>query len=49
MVLQRAHVVFILKHVIIVGDGFSRLGIVSRGPPFLLFDMLFTTRGGLRI
>ncbi len=30
MALQRAHVVFILKHAIAIGEGFSRLGILSR-------------------
>jgi hypothetical protein len=49
MVLQHAHVVFILKCVIIVDEGFSRLSIILKGPPLLLFDMLFATRGGLRI
>jgi hypothetical protein len=34
MVLQRAHVVSILKHAIAVGEGFSRLGILSRVLPF---------------
>jgi hypothetical protein len=39
MVLQHVHVIFILRHVITVGEGFSRLGVLSRGPPFSLFDI----------
>jgi len=40
MVLQRAHVISILKHVAVVSEGFSKLGVISRGPPLSLFDML---------
>ncbi len=37
------HVVFILKCVVMVGEGSSRLGVLSKGPPVSLFDMLFMT------
>jgi hypothetical protein len=37
MTLQHAHVVSILKHVIAIGEGFSRLGILSKGPPLSSF------------
>jgi hypothetical protein len=40
MVLRHAHVVFILRCVVTIGEGFSRLGILSRSPPLSLFDML---------
>jgi hypothetical protein len=46
MVLQHAHAVFILKCVIVVGEGFFRLGVLSRGPPLSLFDMFLTIGGG---
>ncbi len=47
MVLQRAHVISILKHVAI-SEGFSKLGVLSRGPALSLFDMLLAIRGGSR-
>ncbi len=31
-----------------MNEGSSRLGVLSRGPPFSLFDMLTATRGGFR-
>ncbi len=34
-----------MKHVIAVGEGFSKLGIFSKGPPLSLFDMLIATKG----
>jgi hypothetical protein len=37
-------VVFILKHVVAISKGSSRLSILSRVPPLLLFDMLIKTR-----
>jgi hypothetical protein len=45
--LQYAHVISILKCVVIIGEGSSKLGILLGGPPLSLFDMLFATRGGL--
>jgi hypothetical protein len=44
MVLQCAQVVSTLKCVVEVGEGSSKLGIFSRGPPLSLFDMLLVTR-----
>ncbi len=37
MTLQHAQVVFILKHAITIGEGSSRLGILSKGPPLSSF------------
>jgi hypothetical protein len=34
-----------LKCVVVVGEGFSRLSILSRALPFSLFDMLLMTGG----
>jgi hypothetical protein len=45
--LQHAHAISILKRVIVVGEGFSRLGVLSRGSPLSLFDMLLTIGKGL--
>jgi hypothetical protein len=38
--------VSILRCAVAVGEGFSRLGLVSGGPPLSLFDMLLATTGG---
>jgi len=35
-----------LRHAIAVGEGFSRLGVLSRGRPLSLFDMFFATGKG---
>jgi hypothetical protein len=43
------HAVSILRCAVAVGEGFSRLSILSRGPggpPLSLFDMLLATGGG---
>jgi hypothetical protein len=48
VVLQYAHAIFILKHVIVVGEGFCKLGVFLRGPPLSLFDMFLATGGGSR-
>jgi hypothetical protein len=32
-----------LKRAIVVGEGSFRLNVLSRGPPFSLFDMLLVT------
>jgi hypothetical protein len=37
----------ILKHVVALGEGSSRLGLLSRSPPLSLFDMLFARERGL--
>jgi len=44
--LQHAHVVFILRCAIAIGEGFSKLDILSGGPPLFLFDMLLMARRG---
>ncbi len=46
MALQNAHANSILRHAIVVGEGSSRLSVLSRGPPLSLFDMFLATRGG---
>jgi hypothetical protein len=38
--LQQAHATSILKQVIIVGEGSSKLGVLISAPPFSFFDML---------
>ncbi len=43
--LQCAQAITILSRAIAVGEGFSKLGILSRGPTLLLFDMLLATGG----
>jgi hypothetical protein len=40
-------VISILRHVVGIGEGFSRLGILSKVPPLSLFDMLIETREDL--
>jgi hypothetical protein len=37
-----------LKHAIVVGEGFSKLIVLSSFPSFSLFDMLFATSGGFQ-
>jgi hypothetical protein len=46
MTLQCAKVISILRHVVTVGEGSSRLGTLSGGSPLSLFDMLLATGGG---
>jgi hypothetical protein len=41
--LQCAHAVSILTRVIAIGESSSRLGVISRGPPLSLLDMLLAT------
>jgi hypothetical protein len=36
-----------LRCVVVVGEGFSRLGFLSGGSPLSLFDMLLARRRGL--
>ncbi len=40
------HVVFILRGVVIVSEGFFKLGVILGGLPLSLFDMFFVTRKG---
>ncbi len=49
MGLQRVQVFSILRHVVAIGEVSLRLGILLRGPPLSVFDMVFTTRRGLGI
>jgi hypothetical protein len=35
-----------LKHAIAIGEGFSRLDLLSGNPPLSLFDMFLMTRRG---
>jgi hypothetical protein len=46
VVLQQVQVVSILKHVVAIGKGSSKLGILIGGPPLSLFDMLLVIRRG---
>ncbi len=46
MAVQHAQVVSSLKRAVVVGEGSSRLGLLSRGPPFSLFDTFFATGRG---
>jgi hypothetical protein len=46
---QCAQMISILRCVVAIGDGFSRLGVLSRGPPFSFFDMFFVLKRGLGI
>ncbi len=46
MTLQHAHVVFILRCAIAIGEGFSKVGILLGCPPLFLFDMLLMTGRG---
>ncbi len=46
--LQHVQVVSILKCVVVVVEGSSRLYILLGTPPLSLFDMLFATREGSR-
>jgi hypothetical protein len=46
VVVQCAQVVSILKCAVVVGEGSSRLGLFSRGPPLSLFDMFLATGRG---
>jgi hypothetical protein len=46
MTLHHAHVISILRCVVVIGEGSSRQGILSGGPPLSLFDMLLATRRG---
>jgi hypothetical protein len=46
MVLQ--HAIFILKCVVAVGEGSSKLCVLSGSPPFSLLDIFFATRKGWR-
>jgi hypothetical protein len=48
MALEHARVISILRRVVTVGEGSSRLGVLSTGPTLSLFDMLLVTRGGSR-
>jgi hypothetical protein len=41
-------VVFILKCVVAVGEGFYRLFVLLGGPPLSLFDMLLAMGRGLK-
>ncbi len=46
MTLQHAKVISILKCAIAIGEGYSKLGVISGSPPLSLFDMLLVIREG---
>jgi hypothetical protein len=39
---------FILRHVVAIGEGSSKLGVFLEGPSLSLFDMLLMIEGGSR-
>jgi len=43
--LQHAQVASILRRVVIIGEGSSRLGVLLGGSPISLFDMLLISGG----
>jgi hypothetical protein len=45
MALQRAHRISILKRAFVIGEGSSRLSVLSGVLPLSLFHMLLATRG----
>ncbi len=47
MALQHVQVISNLRYVVALGEGSSRLSLLSGGPPLSLFDMLLTTGLGL--
>ncbi len=47
MALQHVQVISILRHVVALGEGSSRLSLLSEGPPLPLFDMLLARERGL--
>ncbi len=46
MALQKAQAAYISKRVVIVGEGYSRLGVLTSLPPLFLVNMLHATSGG---
>jgi hypothetical protein len=44
--LQRMHAISILKHVVVAGEGSSKLPMLSHFPSFSFFDMLLVTSEG---
>jgi hypothetical protein len=47
MTLQHAHAIFILKHVVVIGEGLSNLNVLLGSPPLSLFDMFLVIGRGL--
>jgi len=47
MALYRAYAISILKHVIVIGEGLSKLSVLLGGPPIFVFDMFFAIGRGL--
>ncbi len=47
MTLQHAKAISILKCASAIGEGYSKLGVLSGGPPLSLFDMLLVIKRGL--
>jgi hypothetical protein len=46
MTLQCAQAIFILKRAITIDESFSKLCLLSGGPPISLFDMILATEEG---
>ncbi len=47
MALYRAYAISILKHVVVIGEGLSKLSVLLGGPPIFVFDMFFAIGRGL--
>jgi len=48
MALRRAQATYISNRVVIVGEGYSRLGVLTSLPPLFLINMLHGTSGGFQ-
>jgi hypothetical protein len=46
MALPRMHAISILKHIFVVGEGFSKLPMLSHFPSLSFFDMLHVSSEG---
>jgi hypothetical protein len=48
MTFQHAQLIFILRRAVAIGESFSKLGVLSRGPSLSLFDMLLAMKESSR-
>ncbi len=44
--LQWMHAIFISRHIVVVGEGYSKLGVIFSVFPLSLSNMFFTILGG---
>jgi hypothetical protein len=47
MTLQHVHAIFILKHLVVISEGLSRLNVLLGSLPLSLFDVFFVIGRGL--